>query len=44
MPIDVHPKRKGPTSDEVVAEQKRQAAVLAEQKRQAAAKTNVPPR
>jgi hypothetical protein len=42
MPIDVHPKRKGPTSDEVVAEQKRQAAVLAEQKRQAAAKTNVP--
>jgi hypothetical protein len=37
MPIDVHPKRQGPTSEQVVAEQKRQAAVLAEQKRQAAA-------
>jgi hypothetical protein len=34
MPIDVHPKRKGPTSDEVVAEQKRSAEVLKEQKRQ----------
>jgi hypothetical protein len=36
MPIDTQPKRRGPTSEQVVAEQKRQAAVLAEQKRQAA--------
>jgi hypothetical protein len=49
MPIDVHPKRRGPTSDQVIAEQKRQAEVLAEQKKQAevqkqqaAARNNVP--
>jgi len=34
MPIDVHLKRRGPTSDEVVAEQKRQAEALKEQKQQ----------
>jgi hypothetical protein len=34
MPIDVHPKRRGPTSDQVVAEQKAQAKALQEQKRQ----------
>jgi hypothetical protein len=37
MPIDTHPKHKGPTSDQVVAEQRRQATILAEQRRQAAA-------
>jgi hypothetical protein len=34
MPVDTHPKRKGPTSDQVIAEQKRQAEALKEQKRQ----------
>jgi len=50
MPIDVHPRRRGPTSDQVIAEQKRQAEALAEQrkkqaeaqKQQAAARNNVP--
>jgi hypothetical protein len=34
MPIDVHPKRRTPTSTEVIAEQRRQAEVLKEQKQQ----------
>lgn len=43
MPIDVHPRRKGPTSDEVIAEQKRQAAALLELKKQAAASSHQVP-
>jgi hypothetical protein len=41
MPIDAHPKRRGPTSAEVVAEQRRQAEALKEQKQRHDASTRV---
>jgi len=42
MPIDVHPKRRVPTSTEVIEEQKRVARSLKEQQQAARAAANVP--
>jgi hypothetical protein len=42
MPIDVHPKRRQPNTEQIVEEQKRQARLLKDQQQAAKAAANVP--